>query len=89
MYHKTAVIGRTRSPHNTEVDINIIQNSVSKRHAIIKFVYESGQHSNMAGTAKFVLENWGKNGTYVGPPGSQVLHKSPKPVTLTPEMEIV
>jgi hypothetical protein len=61
MYHTTLIIGRTRSPGTGEVDLNILQNSVSKRHAIIKFVYDphTDRHS-------FLLQNWGKNGTWVG-----------------------
>jgi len=70
MHFKSMILGRSRSYLNKEIDVNILQSSVSKRHAIINF--------NENGNYEFTLQNWGKNGTRV----NGILYKNTEKIPL-------
>jgi len=63
MFYQCITIGRTRSIPNYEVDVNLEDDTVSKRHGMIKYIFERSASGQLS--AYFVYVSFGKNGSFV------------------------
>jgi hypothetical protein len=82
MYHYSFMIGRTRSPHNTEVDLNLGTGKYSKRHILIRFEKTSKNYY------MFVIKPIGKygilvNNKYIAPDTETRCNNLTKPLNIT------